>query len=107
MLALVHALAAGAELQRCLLRPMGTAGLKLESPMAAMGAAAAIAGATAAPNALGFVGNNNRGGLQVSHGKSMHPGKKKARADGNLGKKENADAHGAIRGEISVHPSIN
>ena len=45
-------LAAGAELQRCLRRPLGAAGVKLELPMAAMGAAAAIAGAIAAANAL-------------------------------------------------------
>ena len=68
MLVLVRALAvlaAGAELQRCLRRP-------LELPVAAMGAAAAIAGATDAANALGFVGNTTRGGFASAAWKSMH-----------------------------------
>ena len=44
--------------------------------MAAMGAAGAIAGATAAANALGFVGSRSRGGLQVSHGTACNLEKK-------------------------------
>ena len=74
MLVFVRALAvlaAGAELQRCLRRP-------LELLVAAMGAAAAIAGATdAAANSLGCVGSNTRGGLQVPRGKNMQPEKRR------------------------------
>jgi len=96
------ALAAGVELLGCLLRPFGAAGAKLELPMAAMGAdAAAIAGATAAATALGFVGSRSRGGLQVFHGKTCNL-EKAARADDNLGIQENADSDQPCAGVLGV-----